>query len=280
MKFIVTYLLFVGVLLYAFTIQAEKPERILFLSKSADFVHSVVARDESGTSLTERVLSQIAEEIEAEITVTKDASLINAENLANYDVVIFYTSGNLTEPGTDGHPPMAADGVNDLLAWINDGGGFIGFHSATDTFRVGAGNEPNAFIRMIGGEFLTHGAQFEGTLKVVDPTHPAMANFENGWSITDEWYLYTHLNREDMHVLVLLEPGDEREKQEMYDIPAYPIIWCSTIGSGRVFQNGMGHREDVWENPAFQQTIKDALDWVAGSGPSQAEPNFAEVVPE
>lgn len=280
MKLVATYLMFAGVVLIAFSVHAAAPERILFLNKSAGFEHSVVAQDDSGTSLTDRVLTQIAEEMEAEITVTKDASLINAENLANYDVVIFYTSGDLTEPGTDGHPPMAEGGVDELLAWINEGGGFIGFHSATDTFRVGAGNEPNAFIRMIGGEFLTHGAQFEGTLKVVDATHPTMANFENEWRITDEWYIYTHLNRDDMHVLVLLEPGEEREKQEMYDIPAYPIIWCSTMGSGRIFHNGMGHREDVWENPAFQQTIKDALTWVAGSGPSQAEPNFAEVVPE
>lgn len=266
----------------AFTLgaYAEEGLRILYLSKSSGFIHSVVNPDDSGTSLTDRVLTELAESMGAHINTTKDASLINAENLENYDVVIFYTSGNLTEEGNDGYPAMSETGVDELLAWIDNGGGFIGFHSATDTFRVGAEGEPNDFIRMIGGEFLTHGAQFEGILQVTSPEHPTMANFQDNWAIWDEWYLYTHLNEDDMHVLVLLEPGEEREKQEMYDIPAYPIIWCSAMGEGRILHNGMGHREDVWENPDFQQTVVDAINWAAGEGPTHAAPNYHDVVPE
>jgi len=33
---------------------------------------------------------------------TKDANSINADNLFNYDVVVFYTTGDLTQNSSDG----------------------------------------------------------------------------------------------------------------------------------------------------------------------------------
>lgn len=253
--------------------------RILLLTKSAGFEHSVIKNDASGSSHVERIMLPLAQEMGASITCTKDASLLNETALQNYDVVIFYTSGNLTETGTDGHPAMSVKDVDALLQWIQQGGGFIGFHSATDSFRS-SDDAPTPFIEMIGAEFVKHGRQFEGTIKKTSPSHPAITSLPERWSLQDEWYLFKHFNASAMHVLAVLEIGKERQKQRMYNIPDYPMIWCRSYGQGRVLYNGMGHREDVWEHPTFKSLVVEHIRWAAGQGDLQADPNYNDLIAE
>jgi uncharacterized protein len=277
--YICAFALVLGMIGHAVAEEKGSQPQILLLTKSAGFEHSVIKRDSSGTSLVERVLTGLAAEMGTKIECTKDASLINAASLQDRKVVIFYTSGNLTEAGTDGQPPMSASGVDDLVAWVNNGGGFLGFHAATDSFRS-EGDSATPYIKMIGGEFVTHGAQFKGVIRNVSEKHPAIASLPQRWALQDEWYLFKKLDKENMHVLALLEIGGEREKQKPYNIPDYPMLWCKGCGKGRVLYNGMGHREDVWESPAFKALVKDHIRWVGGEGPLDAEPNYSKVVSE
>lgn len=258
---------------------AETPLRLLYLTKSAGFEHGPVKRDGDQPAYSERIMAEIAEKMGATITITKDAGFVNADNLKNYDVVIFYTSGDLTEPGTDGHPPMGPNGQAELLAWVKAGGGFLGIHSANDSFHSKDG-VISPYVDMIGGEFKTHGKQFKGSLRVTSPGHPAIASLEDGWSFEEEWYISENLNTKTMHVLALLDPGSERKRQKMYNIPNYPIIWCSAYGDGRVLYNALGHREDVWDSPKFQQLVIDNLLWASGKGALMADPNYDAVVPK
>jgi len=259
--------------------QAAQPIRILYVTKSAGFEHSVVKREGDAPAYSERILSDIAKKAGWTILCTKDASLVNAENLKNYDVVVFYTTGDLTTPGTDGTTPMGANGCQEMLDWIKAGGGFVGFHSANDSFHS-TGDTVSPYVEMIGGEFQTHGKQFKGTLKVVSPGHPAIADIPDGWSFWDEWYVSKNLNTAQMHVLALLDPGSERKRQDVYNVPSYPIIWCRAYGQGRVLYNALGHREDVWDNELFQKTVIDNITWAKGEGKLDADPNYDKVVPK
>lgn len=259
--------------------ESEDALRVLYLSKSSGFQHSVVMRHDGAPSHSELALEALAGEMGFTLTSTKDASQINPERLQDFDVVIFYTTGDLTQPGTDEHPPMPENGVDALLDWIRAGGGFVGIHSASDSFH-GAEGEVTPFIEMVGGEFLTHGRQFVGTLRAVNPEHPSMEGVPDEWTFLEEWYIFKNLNAEKMHVLALLEPGEEREKQPMYDLPDYPIIWCRAYGDGRVYYNALGHREDVWDHEHFRQMLRSAIRWAGGAGETMAEPNYAEVVPD
>jgi type 1 glutamine amidotransferase len=255
--------------------------RILYVSKS-DFQHPVVRRIDGEPSHTERVLADIAERMGATLVGTKDARLVNARDLQDFDVVVFYTQGDLTKPGGDGNPPMGPDGVADLRAWVENGGGFVGFHSATDTLRTAEDAPPSPYCEMVGAEFRTHGKQFVGTVHAVDAGHPAMAHVPDGWRLHDEWYAFHKMNTETMHVLALLDPGDEfdrKDQRQRYDLAPYPIVWCRSFGKGRVYYNAIGHREDVWLKEMFQKSIIDAITWARGDGPAQAEPNYAAVVP-
>lgn len=264
----------------AFSVQgaaAAKPLRILYLTKSAGFEHSAVKRDGDKLGHSERVIEKIAKEMSATYTATKDASLINAANLKNYDVVIFYTSGNLTELGTDKTPAMGPNGIADLKAWVEQGGGLIGYHAASDSFRT-EGDGVSPYTQLMGAEFAGHGKQFKGTLKAVDKSHPAMQHFPDGWTELEEWYTFKKLNP-DMHVIAVADAGEERGKQEMYKGPSYPFIWCRAEGKGRVYYNALGHREDtVWDNKEFQASIADAIRWASGEGALDAESNYKQVV--
>lgn len=250
---------------------------VLLLETSESFAHSPTVSADGELSLAARVLTEIVPEGWT-VTATKDASVINAETLKKYQLVVFYTQGDLTKPNKHDTPPMGPNGVTELIEWIKQGGGFIGFHSATDTFDTD-GPEVHPYIEMIGAEFAGHGKQFVGRILVVDPDHPTMKNMPSPWDLNEEWYLFRKFNKDAIRVLALMDPGEERGKQEMYNIPKYPIIWVRALDKGRIYSNALGHREDVWESPIFQQTVKDAMNWALGKGPAQAEPNFAAVVP-
>jgi len=259
---------------------ADPPAKMLFLSKSAGFEHSAIKQENGQPSVAEKVLTEVCKAMGIELTCTKDASLITAENLKNYKTVIFYTTGFLTEEGTDGQPPMGENGLKELLDWISAGGSFVGLHSATDSFHSKEG-EVSSYIEMIGGEFDTHGQQFKGALRITSPGHPAIASLPDGWAAFEEWYINKNLNTGKMHVLALLEVGDKtRERQEKYNMPDYPIIWCRAYGQGRVLYNGLGHNDAVWEADVFKKLIADNLKWAAGEGELKADPNYDQVAPK
>jgi len=277
MRYVILVTVFAALAFSAQGAPEAKALRVLYLTKSAGFEHSAIKRDGDKLGYSEKVIGEIAKQMGATYTATKDASQINAANLKNYDVVIFYTSGNLTEPGTDKQPAMGASGVADLKAWVEQGGGLIGFHAACDSFRTeGEGVSP--YTQLMGAEFAGHGKQFKGSIKAVDKSHPAMQHFPDGWSANEEWYTFKKFNP-DMHVIAVLDAGEERGKQEMYKGPSYPFIWCRAEGKGRVYYNGLGHREDtVWDNKDVQASIADAIRWAAGEGALDAESNYKQVV--
>jgi type 1 glutamine amidotransferase len=265
---------------------AASAPRVLFLSKSSGFEHSVIQERDGGPGVVQKVLTQLGPRHGFEITTTKDASLIESAQLENYDVVIFYTTGDLTQAGSgsglfggDGQTPMGESGVEDLLGWIERGGGFLGFHCATDTFKstdLGLAEEATTpYIEMIGAQFRGHGPQFEGTLRLVDAEHPVAAHLQDGAVFQDEWYTFSHLDRENLHAIALLDAGPQKEKlPKLYEGANYPVIWTKAYGAGRIYYNAMGHREDVWANPTFQLMVVDAITWASGSGGVASAPNL------
>jgi type 1 glutamine amidotransferase len=50
-------------------------------------------------------------------------------------------------------------------------------------------------------------------------------------------------------------------------------------GKGRVFYTSMGHREDVWTNPLFQQIILGGMAWAVGNVEAEVKPNLMEACP-
>ena len=268
-----------GILSMALTMSAsaqtsKRDRRVLYFTKSAGFEHSVVKREGDRLSHSEHILAAVLAREGIDLVCSKDGGMIAADTLKGFDTVIFYTSGNILEPGTDQHPAVAPDGLAALLAWVRAGGGMIAIHAATDTLRDE--NTPSEYTKLVGGTFAGHGAQELATLKVLDPEFPAMIGLPVEFRMIDEWYLHKQINAgHDMRVLIMLDT--QSMTQEMYTkLPPQPITWCSSYGAGRVFVTGLGHREDVWEMPLYQGMLVRAIAWTCGDVAGDATPNFAQ----
>ena len=240
-------------------------KRILFFIKSSGFEHDPVKRSGGAPSLSELTLSAIGKKHGFEIVATKNGRVFD-DDLAQYDAFIFYTTGDLTDPGTDQMPPMSALGKQALLSAIREGKGFVGLHSASDTFhskgnRFETQADPDPFIAMLDGEFISHGSQQEARVSVVDPTFPGLLGSGEAFTIKEEWYSLKNFAK-DIHVLLVLETDGMQGSE--YKRPPFPLAWARREGKGRVYYNAMGHRDDVWTSERFQQMLAGAIAWATG----------------
>lgn len=272
-----------GALSHALGASRKAPKRVLFFTKSSGFPHSVVTRQGDRPALAERILTEVGKEHGFEVVASKDGRLFEPDQIGQWDAFAFYTTGNLNVAGTDKSPPISADGEKAFYDAIRGGKGFIGMHSATDTFghhppRNKGGEDP--YIQMIGGEFAGHGPQQKVTIQVVDGAFPGMERgFGQGkeFTINDEWYSLRNLP-DDLHV-IMYQVTEGMEGKD-YRRPNYPMTWARPYGKGRVFYTSMGHRDDVWENPRYQGLLIGALAWATGQVEASIEPNVRQVTPK
>jgi type 1 glutamine amidotransferase len=261
-----------------------KPRQLLFYHRSAGFQHSVVEVKDGQPCYAETVLRPLCEKHGWELTSTKDGDIFTTENIAKFDAFLFYTTGDLTaEESADGSKPMSKEGKEALLAAIEAGKGFVGFHCASDTFHSpGPANENqdvdqrDPYIRMIGGEFITHGEQQTTTMTVCDHDFPGAGPLGDGFDKHEEWYALKNFG-DNLHVILVNETRDMRN--DAYQRPPYPATWVRMHGDGRVFYTSMGHREDVWTSPEFESIVVGGITWALGDAKAEATPNIDEVTP-
>jgi type 1 glutamine amidotransferase len=262
---------------------AGPSKKILFFTKSSGFQHGPITRKNGQLGLAERILTEIGKEHGYEVVASKDGRLFDPDKIGQWDGFVFYTTGDLTTPGGDKNPPISKDGEKALYDALAGGKGFIGMHSAADTFghhgeRNKGADDP--YIKMIGGEFIVHGAQQDARMDIVDPSFPGLKDGfgKNGDSFTikDEWYALKNFP-DDLHVILV--QNTEGMQGKMYQRPSYPATWARPYEKGRVFYTSMGHREDVWENPMYQGLLLGALAWTTGRVDTDIAPNIKKVTP-
>ncbi len=272
------------------SLRAAGPKRkILFFTKSSGFEHSVIKRPaDGGPSHAEKVLSELGPKNHWEFIFSKDGSLFSPDYLKQFDALFFYTTGNLCEPGTDKNPPMSPEGKQAVLDYVAAGKGFVGSHSASDTFHTNNeskkgperyrnfGDAADPYVKMLGGEFIKHGAQQKATMRCVDPRFPGLEKYAGGFDMQEEWYSLKDF-RSNLHVLLVQETDSMKGIE--YQRPAYPATWARTHEKGRVFYTSMGHREDVWTNPIFQDILCGGIAWALGDLKADVTPNFSIVAP-
>lgn len=265
-------------------------KKVLFFTKSSGFQHSVIQRKGNQLGLAERILTEIAKTRGYEVEASKDGRLFEPDKIGRWDAFVFVTTGDLTakedptavlaKEGKDAYA-MSPEGKKALLDAIEGGKGFMGMHCATDTFHS-QGGTVDPYIKMIGGEFAGHGAQMFSTLQVADPKFPGLADYRfDQFRLEDEWYNQTNI-ADDLHVITyhLTNTMKTDGGNKMYDRPNFPQTWTRKHGKGRVFYTSMGHREDVWENPFYQDLLVAALDFITGKVNPDTEPNIAKVTPD
>lgn len=262
------------------------PNRMLFFTKSSGYEHSVIKQNGEQPSHAAKVLQELGAAHGWDVTHTKDGRVFTKAGLRRYDAVFFYTTGDLTTPGKDQHPPMTREGLSALLEAIQRGLGFVGAHCATDTFHspVGqfepAGDRADPYIRMIGAEFIQHGQQQTARIRCADPRFPGCAELKNGFELMEEWYSFKDYQK-DLHVILVQETAGmvKAGADRVYDRPPYPATWARWHGKGRVFYTSMGHREDVWTDSRFQSLLAGGIAWVSRQVEADVTPNLDRVAP-
>jgi len=243
------------------SLSAADPPRILMLTQSAGFAHKPVKREGQPLAAAEIAMIQLAEQSgEFKVDCTQDAaSDITQENLKNYDIVMFYTTGDL---------PIAEDELKYFLGeWMHQKGhGFIGVHSSTDTYKK---HEP--YWDFIGGTFDGHpwGQNTQVNLTIHDTDHPGMKPFGAEFEYRDEIYQYRNWQPEKVRVLMSLNMQKTKTKRPYH----VPVAWCKQVGEGKMFYNNLGHREDTWQNEQFLKSLVGAVRWIADKDAGSAVPN-------
>src|SRR5262245_38394686 len=116
-------------------VAADKPSRILFITQSAGFKHSVVDRKDQPLSTAEIALVQLGETTGLfKVDCTQDVvSDVTKENLKNYGIVAFYCTGDMKTGDFPLSQEMWEYFLNDWLK--QPGHGVLGVHSAADNLR-------------------------------------------------------------------------------------------------------------------------------------------------
>ena len=184
---------------------------------------------------------------------------------------------------------MTPEGKQALFEYVRAGRGFIGTHSASDTFHtdnedkkgperyLNHGEKADAYVRFLGGEFIKHNAQQVAKNTVTNPKFPGFEKIGTDYSLMEEWYSLKDFNS-DIHVLSVIDAP--AMKGPDYVRPPYPTTWARKEGQGRVWFTAMGHREDIWTNPTFQSILTGGIKWALGEVKAEVPPNLKETAPE
>lgn len=218
--------------------------RVLYVTHSGGYRHDCLPT-------SARVLADVGRSSGLwSLEVSDDAAaVLTAEHLATVDAVVFFTTGDL---GLDAGQKQA------LLDFVARGGGFAGFHSATDTEY----GWPE-YHDLIGATFDGH--PWHQSVRILEdqPTHPAVQALGASFSIVDEIYQFRDV-RPGSTVLLSLDPSSVDVSLGTDNPWGHPLAWTRSADAGRVFYCALGHEISTWEDPRFQAMLRDSIGWVLG----------------
>jgi type 1 glutamine amidotransferase len=222
--------------------QPVEPIRVLMVTATAGYYHDSIP---TAVQVLERLSAQ-----QGDFSVNLLGSVgvlgwLNAATLAEHDVLIF--------ANTSGELPLDEAQKQAILDFVAGGKGFVGTHSATDTFYQWAG-----YGELIGAYFKEHPWVQAVDVQVENGQHPANQGLGDSFRIEEEIYTFRANPRPGVDVLLRL---DERSAGASGD---YPLAWAKSYGTGRVYYNALGHFSATWEDSRFHSQLLGAIRWAAG----------------
>lgn len=213
---------------------------VLVFTKTAGFRHASIP---AGIA----AIMSLGDEHQFHVDASEDAVVFTDDNLARYQVVIFFnTTGDILDPAQE-----AA-----FARFIQNGGGFVGIHSASDTEHDWVW-----YGQLVGTFFDSHPAIQTATTNVVDATHDSTRLLPETWIRTDEWYNFRSDPSPAVSVLITLD-------ETTYDGgtlgDSHPISWYHEFDGGRAWYTAMGHTSESYSEPLFLSHLLGGILWAAG----------------
>ena len=219
-----------------------EPLHLLVFTKTTGFRHASI---EAGVD----AMVKLAADKGYLLDHSEDAAIFNTENISQFDVIIFLnTTGDI----------LNEDQQRVMESFIQNGGGFVGVHSATDTEY-----DWPWYGKLVGAYFESHPKVQEASMQVLDASHLSTVKLPEKWIRTDEWYNFKDLNPQ-VHVLINL---DESTYDGGKNGLNHPFAWCHEFDGGRAFYTLGGHAKESFSEESFLAHLLGGIQYAAGKNP-------------
>ncbi len=190
---------------------------------------------------------------------TENPDDFTTNTLSNYNAVIWLN--------TSGNNLLNADQRQAFEDFIAGGGGFLGIHAATDTYRDRSWFFYNELVGAIIQTNPNHTRNnFNADMEIVSghPTVNFLGNVGDTWNKSEEYYYWKNnggqLFAGNINLLMVEATGSND-----YD-EARPISWYKEYGGGRSFYTALGHNaSDYIDNTNFIKHIEEGIKYVIGN---------------
>ncbi len=195
---------------------------------------------------------------EGQIDTCSDPSVFTDAGLDPYDVVFFLNTTGATLDG-DGQGDLHRQALMNFVS--TKGRGFVGTHSATDTYDTGW----PWYSDFIGANFKAHSpAGTAGTTtRAPGASHAILtaAQVPDPWNRREEWYAFTRdpTSSAIPGVTVLLNCTDATNQ-----FGTRPSAWVHDLpGGGRMFYTAFGHAVSAFQEQPVMDLIVAGIKWAA-----------------
>lgn len=250
-----------------------KPRKLLVFSVTNGFRHASIVTGKLA-------LTEMGKTTGAYETVVSD-SLDNFEEdkIGQFDAICFLsTTQDVFMPHPSQREKLTADEKQaagersdrlkkNLMAFVRNGGGFVGIHAATDTLY-----EWEEYGRMMNGYFDGHPWNANTPVSIkVEPgqeDHPLVAMFggENVEFPEEIYQFRAPYDSKAVHMLLRLDTdktdmtlgGINRGDKD------YGVAWARDWGKGRVFYCSLGHNHEMYWHPKVLRHYLAGIQWALG----------------
>jgi len=222
------------------TIEDEKS--VLVFTKTAGFRHESI---NAGIP----AIRQLGEENGFNVIQTEDSEQFNDDYLSNFDAVIFLNT-TLTL--------FNEEQRNAFKNYIQNGGGFVGIHSASDTEY-----DWPWYGKLIGAYFDNHPGNpnvRNAVLNVVNADHLSTEHLPENWVREDEWYNFKEIPAHT-NILLLLDTDSYEGSDHLGN---HPISWYHEYDGGRAFYTGLGHTSESFSEELFLDHLLGGIRYAMG----------------
>lgn len=271
-------------------VSPQEPRRVLVVSATAGWRHKSIPTGKEAlgkmgesTAAYETVISDDPANFEPEVLETFDAVI-----LLNTTLDFFmpgkvqrlqFSKGELAQLQARHNRLM-----DNLVAYVKQGGGLVGIHSATDSCY-----EHEGYGETIGGYFWGHpwNRNSRVTIVVEDPTHALIApvfGATKDFELVEEIYQFKEApySRERLRVLLHLDPerSDQVNPKKIRRKDGdFPVAWIQKVGEGRVFYTPLGHNHHIFTNPMLLEHYLAGIQFACGDLQADTTPSAKIDVP-
>lgn len=140
------------------------------------------------------------------------------------------------------HKILSELALTKLKTYVMRGGGILGIHAATASFK-----ETLPYFEILGGRFIGHGPVERFN---VEKSNAGVFAGIDDFAVTDELYIHE------------LSPDIEVHFTAKHEGKDVPVVWTYRYGQGKVCYAVPGHTTESMRNKTYQQLLKRGLTWV------------------